>query len=72
MILSPTIKVECDECSDDEEYSMTALAGGGWDDRNLARAMEKDGWITVGDRHFCGGCAEDTPPTPRAMTQGET
>jgi hypothetical protein len=58
-INEPTIKVECDKCGESDEYDLTMLAGGGWDDRNLKRKMERGGWVIVGPDAFCSNCAPE-------------
>lgn len=58
-IESPIIRVECDKCGEVDEYGMTSLAGGGWDDRNLAAAMKRDGWVQRDGRDICSGCIDD-------------
>jgi hypothetical protein len=61
MINEPLITVTCDngECGYTAEYEMTALAGGGWDDRYLKTKMQKDGWVLDGDLTYCDTCSED-------------
>lgn len=56
-INDPVIKVECDKCGVVDDYDMTALAGGGWDDRNLKRKMTRDGWQVSGHDTYCLNCA---------------
>lgn len=60
-ICEPTIKVECDKCGDAEDYDLTMLAGGGWDDRNLRRNMERHKWKIDGDMTICEACQNDQP-----------
>jgi len=61
MINEPLITVSCDSdgCRNKSEYELTALAGGGWDDRYLEKYMEKDGWTFDGDLTYCDNCSED-------------
>lgn len=61
-ICEPILKVECDKCGDSSEYDLTMLAGGGWDDRNLKRQMDRDGWVIKGHDVFCSNCAPESAP----------
>ena len=56
MIEKPRIPVVCDKCGIDEWHEMTALAGGGWDTRELKRMLERGGWRVYDDG--CCGCPE--------------
>jgi len=54
------ITVTCDVCGEsNEEVDLTALAGGGWDDRNVKRWLERYGWLVDGDRDICPDCQEE-------------
>lgn len=57
MIQAATISVECDNCGDSVSYELTKLAAPGeWDQRNLMKQMEKDGWTVYGDKTYCDAC----------------
>ena len=58
MIGEPVITVTCDRCGDEESFELTAVAGGGWDDRNLLTRMEKGGWRARGLEDICPSCVE--------------
>ena len=59
MILDPTIRAMCDRCKvDSDEMEMTALAGGGYDERNVAGTLKRWGWRVEGDRTVCPECVE--------------
>lgn len=55
------VRVSCDSefgCPENEEIALTALAGrGNYDMRNVTRAIDRSGWVTRGDRHYCESCA---------------
>jgi len=53
MINDPTIYVDCDYCATGEEFNLTPLAKGAWDDRDLKKNLKKRGWIIDGDLTFC-------------------
>ncbi len=57
----PMIFVECDKCGDSWEFGLTPLAGGGWDDRNMSRALEKEGWLVSEENEFCEECRNELP-----------
>lgn len=59
MICEPRISVMCDVCKYDDDFEMTALAGGGWDARNLPGVLKHTGWLVGDDRHVCPDCVED-------------
>ena len=57
MICEPRISVMCDQCEEDfDDYELTALAGGGWDDRNLEPTLRSEGWRVEDGRHVCPDC----------------
>jgi hypothetical protein len=59
MIHDPIIDVECDKCGSVEQFPMTALARNSWDERELRRSMERQGWRIDGeDKHACPDCVE--------------
>ena len=62
MICSPITQVVCDNmaCLYTEEFTMTELARGAWDNRGLRDIMEDAGWI-ITDRgeYCCDDCRED-------------
>jgi hypothetical protein len=55
----PIIPYMCDVCEHETDFGLTALAGGGWDARNVKCEMERDGWLIEGDRHVCPDCREE-------------
>lgn len=53
------VKLTCDLCGHEEDFEMTALAGGGYDDRGVQDQSERMGWEWVGlDIHWCETCAD--------------
>lgn len=53
----PTISAICDKCDEvSDPMTMTALAGGGWDSRNIPRRLERDGWRIEGHKLTCPEC----------------
>lgn len=54
MILDPVQPVECDNCGEIEELSLTRT-GRGWDDRDVVPELERMGWIVIenSDQAFC-------------------
>ena len=60
MISDAYVTVTCDECGESEEIALTALASRGeYDMRNVPGELEREGWLTYGDRHVCVSCAEE-------------
>ena len=58
----PTILITCDgpKCEDEIEISLTALSRPGeWDERNVKRELEREGWICNEDGDFCGFCTDE-------------
>lgn len=55
----PTIIVTCDECGDDVEMGMTALARGSYDERNLNASILNMGWEIRGDKDICSDCVNE-------------
>jgi len=53
MILDPIVTVECDNCQAQEEFQMTPLAGGCYDNRGIREKALDSGWIISGKNHFC-------------------
>ena len=53
MINDPKIYVDCDYCCEGEEFDMTPLAKGAFDDRDLEDTLKRLGWIIEGDLTFC-------------------
>jgi len=53
------IRVICDGCEAEEEIPLTATAKG-YDERNVAKSIEKLGWKTTGeDEHRCAECVAE-------------
>lgn len=53
------INVTCDHCGDAEEVMLTALAGGGYDDRYVDSQLEEWGWVISEEGDYCSDeCAE--------------
>jgi hypothetical protein len=50
------IDVTCDGCHSIEQIQLTAMARGGWDERDLKYKLEDISWIIVGDLHYCEEC----------------
>ena len=60
------IRVSCDVCEDpgmDEEIILCALAGGGWDERNVNALLHRAGWRVEGEKDICSNCVEDREET---------
>lgn len=58
-ISSAYVHVECNNCfGASEEIELTSLAGRGqWDERNVNRHLEREGWKIVSDNeHLCPAC----------------
>lgn len=58
MRTDPAITVICDECNDDMEVGLTALARGSYDERDVDAKLEREGWTKDGDRDLCSDCSE--------------
>lgn len=66
MIGDPFIRVWCDECKGEEEVSMTPLARGSWDARNVPQTLRSMGWtVGVDDRLICPDCAAEKDKVER-------
>jgi hypothetical protein len=63
-INDPIITVSCDaeNCRSTEEFDLTSLARGGWDQRNVIPQLKKRGWTVDGDRTICPDCSEEVEP----------
>lgn len=61
------IRVVCDQCEVEMEVELTALAGGGWDERNVKGQLRRDGWTTDGDTELCDECS---PPAHKGDSNG--
>ena len=56
MISDAYVRVECDDCSCEDEVELTATVRG-WDDRNVKSWLERNGWVILGEyRHVCEDC----------------
>ena len=57
----PRTTVTCDTCGCELEFDLTALAGGGWDDRNIRPKLVQWKWKVEndGDITTCPDCVED-------------
>lgn len=54
------IRVGCDRCPDAEiEINLTALAGGGYDERNVAQRLEMEEWVVRDGVDICYTCAAE-------------
>jgi len=53
------IRVECsgDGCDLVEEIELTALARSSWDERNVTKALERQGWTAKEDEDYCEECS---------------
>ena len=60
-ICDPEIEVLCDQkgCNYSEKFSMTSLAGGGYDERNLKNDLKRAGWKMDGENFICPNCVEE-------------
>lgn len=55
----PTICAVCDRCDFiSDPMTMTSLAGGGWDARNVPKKLKHEGWRIDGDTFVCPDCVE--------------
>lgn len=59
-ICEAVVSVECDKCGFvTDQMSLTALAGGGWDARNIPERLKRDGWrLGPGAETICPECLE--------------
>lgn len=46
-----------DDCKNQEEIALTATSHG-WDDRNVERAIKREGWTIKKGFHYCPDCSE--------------
>ncbi len=60
MIGEPIIAVWCDNphCDYREEFGLTATAQHGYDERNLASDMKREGWVKINGQDVCPECAK--------------
>lgn len=61
-VYDPTVIVECDRCGTVDDYPMTALVRGSWDNRTLKARLEADGWVLpngLDGETICEDCAEN-------------
>ena len=68
-ICEPRIRVECDKCGVSDEYEMTLLAGGAWDDRNLEKKLIRDKWFVNGEETICPECMEEEAQSSARETE---
>lgn len=60
------ITVTCDECGDvHEEIQICAIAGGGWDERNVDAHLRDLGWFLEGGNDICPDCLERWKAKPQ-------
>lgn len=59
MLSDAYVTVSCDKCHHSENYELTSLAGGGWDERNVEGELRRNGWRIDGYQHFCETCNEE-------------
>jgi hypothetical protein len=54
------VHVECDKCGEvTDPMELTSLAGGGWDARNIADKLKRQGWTVRGfGDTICPECSE--------------
>lgn len=57
------VTVTCDRegCSESIEIRLTALAGGGWDERYVAQELRSQDWTKRDGDDWCAACSEETP-----------
>lgn len=56
----PEITVTCNGyCGDATVVGLTALARGAYDERHVDAELKRRGWVSDGDKDYCGGCAEE-------------
>jgi hypothetical protein len=54
------VRVMCDECEDEEiEVGLTSIARNGWDERDVAGAVQDRGWEVDGTKHVGPNCIEE-------------
>lgn len=53
------ITVECDSCGYSDQYELCALAGGGWDERDIDRKLRRQGWEVKDGKDLCSDCVEN-------------
>lgn len=54
------IHVECDKCLHvTDPMTMTSLAGGGWDARDIPAKLKRGGWRVDGIVTICPDCVEE-------------
>jgi hypothetical protein len=58
MLSEPVVFIKCDFCSVTEEVTLTALARGAYDERNVRSTLEEWGW-TLSDLNedMCPDCS---------------
>ena len=60
MINDPWITATCDKCGgESEQMDLCSLAGGGWDERNIKRTLEREGWKVDGNNAYCEDCSAE-------------
>jgi len=60
MLSDPVVTMTCDgflTCRYEEEFGLTAIARGGYDDRDLRAESERAGWVWQQGKHICADCA---------------
>ena len=59
-INEPSITATCDTCGEQSEpMEMCALAGGGWDERDIKRSLKRQRWRVEGESTTCENCVEN-------------
>ena len=53
----PILVVNCDDCGDSEDLSLTCTAQG-WDDRSVSSQLKRLGWTWGNEHtHYCKDCS---------------
>lgn len=60
MLSDAYVEVTCDGCHAIEIVTLTATGhGNSWDERDVARRIQRLGWVLAGDCHYCNECKEN-------------
>ncbi len=57
----PVVFVNCEaeDCDQREDFVLTALASGSWDERDVDSHEQHAGWTKRDGKDYCPGCSED-------------